>query len=255
MDRISHSFLEHSGILAFAHRGDQDSGPENTMAAFEGAARLGFQYIETDVHATSDGVLLAFHDPILDRLTDQRGRIDRLEWSSLRHVRVAGTEPIARLEEILGEFPDLRVNIEPKSDVAVELLINAISRTGAETRVCVGSFSDRRLRRFRAGLPRVCTSMGRTETTGARLYSIGFPLRPGGAACAQVPVRWKGIRIVDRRFIRAMKQRGLQTHVWTVNDPGEMHRLIDLGVDGLMTDRPAQLKAVLIARRQWQQAG
>ena len=101
----------------------------------------------------------------------------------------------------------------------------------------------------------LCTSMGRTETTGARLYSIGLPLRSGGAACAQVPVRWKGIRIVDRRFIRAMKQRGLQTHVWTVNDPGEMHRLIDLGVDGLMTDRPAQLKAVLIARGQWHQAG
>ena len=225
------------------------------MVAFEGAARLGFRYVETDVHATADGVLLAFHDPHLDRLTDQRGRIDRLEWSSLRHVRVAGTEPIARLEELLGEFPDLRVNIEPKSDVAVELLINTIRRTGAEMRVCVGSFSDRRLHRFRAALPRVCTSMGRTETTGARLYSIGLPLRSGGAACAQVPVRWKGIRIVDRRFIRAMKQRGLQTHVWTVNDPGEMHRLIDLGVDGLMTDRPAQLKAVLIARGQWHQAG
>jgi glycerophosphoryl diester phosphodiesterase len=170
-------------------------------------------------------------------------------------VRVAGTEPIARLEELLGEFPDLRVNIEPKSDVAVELLINTIRRTGAEMRVCVGSFSDRRLHRFRAVLPKVCTSMGRTETTGARLYSSGLPLRSGGAACAQVPVRWKGIRIVDRRFIRAMKQRGLQTHVWTVNDPGEMHRLIDLGVDGLMTDRPAQLKAVLIARGQWHQAG
>ena len=225
------------------------------MVAFEGAARLGFRYIETDVHATSDGVLLAFHDPILDRLTDQRGRIDRLEWSSLQHVRVAGTEPIARLEEIFGEFPDLRVNIEPKSDVAVGLLINAIRRTGAEPRVCVGSFSDRRLRQFRAGLPKVCTSMGRAETAGARLYSIGIPLRPGGAVCAQVPVRWKGIRIVDHRFIRAMKQRGLQTHVWTINDPGEMHRLIDLGVDGLMTDRPAQLKTVLIARGQWHQVG
>ena len=97
--------------------------------------------------------------------------------------------------------------------------------------------------------------MGRTETMVARLYSIGFSLRLGGAACAQVPVRWKGIRVVDRRVIRAMKQRGLQTHVWTVNAPGEMHRLIDLGVDGLMTDRPAQLKAVLIARDQWHQAG
>ena len=255
MTRLSHSFLEHSGVLAFAHRGDQDSGPENTMVAFEGAVRLGFRYIETDVHATADGVLLVFHDFVLDRLTNQRGRIDRLDWSNLRHARVAGTDPIPRLEELLEEFPDLRVNIEPKSNVAVDLLIDTIRRTRAEMRVCVGSFSDWRLNRVRAALPQVCTSMGRTETTSARLYSVGLPLRPGGASCAQVPVRWKGIRIVDQRFIRAMKQRKLQTHVWTVNDPDEMHRLIDLGVDGLMTDRPVQLKAVLIARGQWHHAG
>ena len=251
MTLISHSFLEHSGVLAFAHRGDQDSGPENTMTAFEGAVRLGFRYVETDVHATADGILLAFHDHLLDRLTDQRGRIDQLDWSSLRHARVAGTDRIPRLEELLGEFPDLRVNIEPKSDTAVELLIDTIRHTGAEMRVCVGSFSDRRLNQFRAALPQVCTSMGRRETTWARLHSIGLPFWHVGAACAQVPIRWKGIKIVDRRFIRAMKRRRLQTHVWTVNEPAEMNRLIDLGVDGLMTDRPAQLKEVLITRGQW----
>jgi glycerophosphoryl diester phosphodiesterase len=96
--------------------------------------------------------------------------------------------------------------------------------------------------------------MGRSETTSARLYSIGLPFASGHAACAQVPVTWKGIRVVDQRFVSAMKKRGLQTHVWTINEPAQMHHLLGLGVDGLMTDRPAILKAVLMERGQWNQA-
>ena len=82
MDHVRHPFLNHNGILAFAHRGDQESGPENTMIAFEGAVRLGFEYIETDVQATSDGVLVTFHDDNLERVTDQTGRIDQITWPS-----------------------------------------------------------------------------------------------------------------------------------------------------------------------------
>ncbi|MBO68590.1 MAG: glycerophosphodiester phosphodiesterase [Acidiferrobacteraceae bacterium] len=247
----AHAFLEHSGILAFAHRGDQDSAPENTASAFGAAVRLGFEYIETDVRATADGVLLIFHDQYLDRLADQSGRIDRMNWSELRHVRVAGTEPIPRLDEMLEAFPDIRFNIEPKSDRAVQLLVDIIQHTRAEQRVCVGSFSDQRLRLFRSALPDVCTSMGRTETTKARLYSMGLPLNLGSAACAQVPPQWRGISIVDRRFVEAMKKNDLQTHVWTVNDQKEMNRWINLGVEGLMTDKPAELKKILIARGLW----
>ncbi|MDP6932911.1 MAG: glycerophosphodiester phosphodiesterase [Myxococcota bacterium] len=246
-----HPFLQHDGILAFAHRGDQDSGPENTLVAFEGAVRLGFRYLETDLQSTRDGVLLVFHDARLDRVTDQQGRIDRLDWATVRRARVGGTEPIARFEELLGEFPQVRVNIDPKSDAAMELLVDAIRRTGSEGRVCVGCFSDRRLKRFRAALPGVCTSMGRSEATRARLHSLGWPLPPGGAACAQVPVGWHGLPLVDARFVAAMRQRGLQVHVWTVNEPEQMHRLLDLGVDGLMTDRPAVLKEVLAQRGLW----
>ena len=248
---VGYTFLEHSGLLAFAHRGDQESAPENTAAAFEAAARLGFEYIETDVQATADGVLVTFHDHSLDRLADHTGRIDDMTWSELRHVRVASTEPIPRLDEILGDFPDIRFNIEPKSDRAVQLLIDTIRYTGADQRVCVGSFSDHRLRLFRAALPCVCTSMGRVETAKARLCSIGLPLKMGLAACAQVPPEWRGIPIVDRSFIRTMKNHGLQTHVWTVNDQNEMNRWINLGVDGLMTDRPAELKKVLVMGGLW----
>ena len=249
----SHAFLEHTGVLAFAHRGDSEAAPENTAAAFESAVAQGFQYLETDVHCTSDGVLLAFHDDRLDRVTSDRGRIAALDYSVIARARVNGREPIPLLEELLAEFPLTRFNIDPKSDQAVEPLIEVIRNTRAQERVCIGSFSDKRLRHIRAALPGICTSMATFETTRARLASIGVPTGPLQAACAQVPVWWNGIKVVDGRFIRAMKARGLHTHVWTVNEREEMNRLLDLGVEGLMTDRPAVLKSVLRSRGQWHQ--
>ncbi len=250
----SHAFLEHSGILAFAHRGDHEAGPENTLAAFEGAVRQGFRYLETDVHCTRDGVLLAFHDDRLDRVTTERGVIAQMDYATVRRARVHGREPIPLLEELLGTFAETCFNIEPKSDAAVEPLVRVIKRAGAKERVCIGSFSGRRLKRVRAALPGACTSMAPLETTRARLASLALPMGTLQAACAQVPVWWHGIKVVDKRFIEGMKRRGLHTHVWTVNEASEMHRLLDLGVDGLMTDRPALLKSVLISRGQWHQS-
>lgn len=249
----SHAFLEHTGVLAFAHRGDSEAAPENTAAAFESAVAQGFQYLETDVHCTRDGVLLAFHDDRLDRVTSDRGRIAALDYSVIARARVHGREPIPLLEELLAAFPLTRFNIDPKSDKAVEPLIEVIRKTRAQERVCIGSFSDKRLRHIRAALPGICTSMATFETTRARLASIGVPTGALQAACAQVPVWWNGIKVVDHRFIRAMKARGLHTHVWTVNQREEMNRLLDLGVEGLMSDRPAVLKSVLRSRGQWHQ--
>ena len=249
----SHAFLEHGGVLAFAHRGDSEAAPENTAAAFESAVTQGYRYLETDVHCTRDGVLIAFHDDRLDRVTGERGIIRELNYPDVARARVMGREPIPLMEDLLGNFPDTRFNIDPKSDAAVGPLIEMIKRTQAHDRVCIGSFSDRRLCRVRSELPGVCTSMATLETTRARLSSIGLPIGSLRAACAQVPVTWNGIKVIDHRFVQAMKTRGLQTHVWTVNEPQEMHRLLDLGIDGLMTDRPAVLKEVLLARGQWHQ--
>ena len=246
-----HRFLDHGGILAFAHRGDGDAAPENTAAAFQSAVDMGFKYLETDVHCTRDGVLLAFHDDRLDRLTDARGHIAQLDYHQVNPARVKGLEPIPLMEELLGDFPNTRFNIDPKSDAAVAPLIDVIKRTGAADRVCIGSFSDRRLLQVRHALPGVCTSMATWETARARFATVGLPMGKFQAACAQVPVKWNGIRVIDRRFIQGMKNRGIETHVWTVNEEAEMHRLLDLGVRGIMTDRPALLKAVLIARGLW----
>lgn len=245
-------FLDHPGPLAFAHRGGAGDWPENTMPAFEGAASLGYRWVETDAHVTADGICLAFHDDRLDRVTDRTGIIAELPYREVRQARVDGREPIPLLEDLLGAFPDLRVNIDPKHDAAVDALVGVIERTGSIERVCVGSFSDARIARVRAALgPRLCTSLGPKATARLRGGSYGLPAKRFDGACAQVPHRYKGVTVVDRRFVQRAHQAGLQVHVWTIDDPAEMHELLDLGVDGIMTDRPSVLLEVLESRGAW----
>jgi glycerophosphoryl diester phosphodiesterase len=245
-------FLDWPGPIAFAHRGGASEAPENTMPAFEHAVRLGYRYIETDVHVTADGVLLAFHDDVLDRVTDGHGRVDALPWSVVREARVDGLEPIPLLEDLLGAFPEIRVNIDPKHDGAVPALVDVLKKCNAVDRVCIGAFSDRRLSRIRTLLgPAVCTSLGPQGIARLRSASYGVPVGRLPAPCAQVPTAARGVTLVDPRFIRAAQRRGIQIHVWTIDDRDEMVRLLDLGVDGIMTDRPAVLREVLEARGQW----
>jgi glycerophosphoryl diester phosphodiesterase len=245
-------FLDWPHPIAFAHRGGAGDWPENSMLAFEHAVGLGYRYVETDVHVTSDGVLVAFHDDGLDRVTDRAGVIAELPWAEVSAARIDGREPIVLLEDLLGAWPDLRVNIDPKHDRSVGPLVDVIERTAAHDRVCVGAFSDRRLARLRkltAG--RVCTAMGPADVARLRLASTGVPTGRFAAACAQVPTRAAGRALVDRRFVEAAHRRDVKVQVWTIDDADEMTRLLDLGVDGLMTDRPAILKEVLTARGQW----
>ena len=244
-------YLDHPGPIPFAHRGGASEHPENTMPAFEHAVGLGYRYLETDAHATADGVLLAFHDSVLDRVSDRAGVIAELPWDDVRQARVAGVG-IPRMEELLNAWPDVRVNIDLKHEEAVVPLVEVIERTGAHDRVCAASFSGKRLERFR-GLTggRVCTAIGPFDI--ARLRSAGFGLPPGRFAggCAQVPIRHGPLPIVDRRFVEGAHRHGLPVHVWTIDDPAEMGRLLDLGVDGIMTDRPSVLKEVLVRRGEW----
>jgi glycerophosphoryl diester phosphodiesterase len=245
-------FLDHPGPLAFAHRGGAGDWPENTMPAFEGAVALGFRYVETDAHVTADGIALAFHDDRLDRVTDRTGVIAELPYSEVRQARVDGREPIPLLEDLLAAFPEVRVNIDPKHDGAVDAVAAAIERTGSLDRVCVGSFSDARIARLQARLgPGLCTSLGPKAVARLRGGSLGLPAGNLGGACAQVPHKLKGVTLTDQRFVRRAHQLGLQVHVWTIDDPDEMHQLLDLGVDGIMTDRPAILRDVLRARGAW----
>ncbi|MBQ1000190.1 glycerophosphodiester phosphodiesterase [Streptomyces nigra] len=251
--RIRHPYLDHPGPLPFAHRGGAADGLENTALQFRRAVEQGYRYIETDVHTTRDGRLVAFHDATLDRVTDGAGRIADLPWAEVRQARVAGREPVPLFEELLETFPEVRWNVDLKAEPALHPFLELIERANAWDRVCVGSFSEARVvRAQRLAGPRLATSYGTRGVLNLRLRSWGVPaaLRRSAVA-AQVPEAQSGVRVVDHRFVRTAHARGLQVHVWTVNDPERMHRLLDLGVDGIMTDHIDTLRKVMEDRGVW----
>jgi glycerophosphoryl diester phosphodiesterase len=256
------AFLDHPGPIAFAHRGGALEAFENTWTSFTHARDLGYRYIETDVNASADGVVLTLHDPYLDRVTDQSGLVREMTWRQLSSIRLDGGhggEAIPRLDELLGAWPEMRWNLDAKHDSAVDPLVETLRRADAVERVCVTSFSDRRLTRIRRALgPGLCTAMGPAAVSSLRAISVlpqvlatpaAAPLGRFGAV--QVPLRQGWMPLVDRRFVAAAHGAGVQVHVWTIDDETTMARLLDLGVDGIMTDRPRVLKELLERRHAW----
>ena len=249
-------------FIAMAHRGGAllpaNLGIENTLAAFANATDLGYRYLETDVHVTADAALVAIHDDVLDRVSDSTGRVGEFSLDELASVRIGGREPIPTMAQLLSEFPGARFNIDLKEDAAVVPLARLLDAAEAGERVCVGSFSDARLRRFRdltGG--RIATSAG----PAAVAYTAVTPLLPRlvntPAAAFQVPVTHtlagREMRILTPRFIDTAHRRGMKVHVWDVDDAGQMRRLIALGVDGIITDAVDVLKDVLVGVGRWQQ--
>jgi len=251
-----HPFLRHATPIAFAHRGGASEAPENTMPAFQRAVDLGYIYLETDVHATADGVLLAFHDDDLSRTCGKDGLISELDYAEVKSARVNGLEPIPLLEDLLVAFPAAHINIDCKSDQALQPLINRLAKGDIFDRVCIGSFSDKRLNELRSRFGgRLCTSMGPRDVAKLRLGSwLNRERKFTNIHAAQVPTSQGGLTIVNQSFVRAAHDAEIQVHVWTIDDEAEMTRLLDLGVDGIMTDRPETLKKVLIERNAWRGA-
>nr|WP_179723084.1 glycerophosphodiester phosphodiesterase [Petropleomorpha daqingensis] len=238
-----------------AHRGGAIEHLENSMPAFEACVALGYRYLETDVRATADGVLVAFHDPGLERTTDRTGRIEQLSWAEVAEARIGGREPLVRLEDLLDAWPDVRFNLDIKAAGVLAPLVRLVRRMKVADRLCLASFSDARIAAARRLFgPAMCTSLGPRGVAALRLSS--YSPRAAGlvrmhAGCAQVPLQLGGRALVDERFVTAAHDRGLQVHVWTVDTEQEVDTLLDLGVDGIMTDRPAMLREVLEKRGQW----
>jgi glycerophosphoryl diester phosphodiesterase len=257
--RTGYPFLDDDGpVLAFAHRGGARHpdlpGLENTLAAFEHAVGLSYTYLETDVHITRDGVLVAFHDALLERLTDGTGRIEALDSAELAEIRVGTRERVPTLASLVDAFPDRRFNIDLKSDAAVAPLAAFVRDRALYDRVLVGSFSGRRIRRFRRLVgPRVATAASPGEVAAHLLLPppLARRLTRGAPAALQVPHRRGPLVVVTSRLVRRAHAAGLHVHVWTVDDPALMVALLDRGVDGLMTDRTDILRDVLQRRGTW----
>ncbi len=256
-------YLDHPGPLALAHRGVTRDAPENSMAAFAAAAELGYSYVETDVRATADGECVTIHDANLDRVirTTADDPVGTLTASRLH--RLVG-DAVPRLVDVLSAWPSLRLNVDVKSAAAVAPFVRAVEAAGAHDRVLVASFSDRRRRAVqrlvtRGGARRrlaaspgaaVSTALAAAVAARAPVAVVQGVLR--GVDCVQLPPRAAGRALVTRRLVAAVHATGRQVHVWTVDDPGEMEYLLDLGVDGVVTDRADTLRDVLRARGTWQ---
>ena len=248
-----------------AHRGFSLAGLENSLAAFRTAVELGFSHLETDVHTTSDGELLLFHDRTLDRVTDGHRRIRDLTADEVRRVGIGGTEPVPTFDELVAAFPGVRFNLDVKDWHSVPSVVAAIERHQIHDRVLIASFSDRRRRAVLKQLSRRTASSAGTLCNALFLvlgpllsvHGLGYPVRAvlqralRDVDALQVPVRYRAVPVVTPGFVRRAHELGLYVHVWTINDPAEMHRLFDLGVDGIVSDRADLLKEVLQGRGQW----
>lgn len=247
-----------SGPLAIAHRGGAGLAPENTMRAFQASYALGVRYLETDVRLTRDGTLIAFHDATLNRVTDGRGPVARATWQQLRTLQVDG-EPIVRLVDLLDAFPDARWTIDVKDDRSVRPLAELIVRSGAANRVCVAGAWDNSLAMLRRLVgAQLSTALGWQELCRmlARAHAGMSTQRSAvSGAFVHVPLRIGRLPVLRGRVLDRARSLGVRVIVWTVNDPPTMRRLLDEGVDGIITDRPDLLRDVLVERDQWTPPG
>ncbi len=246
--------------LVFAHRGGSEEAVENSVSAFNRIRDLGLRHIETDVQLTSDGEVVVIHDETLDRCYGQPGKVSDYTWEEIQQFRNEADEPMPRLVDVLDQFPDMYFNIDAKTDDVAEPLLEVIREADAWDRVLIASFSEKRLERVRSlADPGLSTSLGVTaivrlllaSETVSNAESWHVPGPRHGVTAAQVPEKNKGVRVVSPRFVATAHTAGLAVHVWTVNDREQMERLLDWGVDGIVTDRPSLLKEVLIERGQW----
>jgi len=263
---VRRPFMQHAAPLFFAHRGGSLLRPENTMPAFEHGMSFGADALELDIQQTRDGELVVIHDPTLDRTTSGSGPVASHSLDELRAIDAGyrftpdggATFPyrgqgvaIPTLRQVFERFPDTRINIDLKESTPDReaRLWALIQEFAAEDRICAGCFTHAALVRFRRLTGgRVATSASPREVRGFVLAALSHTtrwwLRPAYDAL-QVPDTYSSVRIVSRTTVEAAHRLGVDVHVWTVDDRGQMEALLALGVDGLMTDRPDILADVL----------
>lgn len=249
------SYGEESEPLAIAHRGGADLAPENTLAAFAMSTALGLRYLESDIRMTSDGVLVCFHDELLDRCTTGTGRIGAHTSAELRaHVRVGGTEPIPTLQEALEAFPDACFTVDLKDRAAIAPMARLLQRRDYAERVCVAGAWDGWLQLLASQAPHVRTALGWRSLVAlisASKAGVPPPASVVTGRFAHVPLRLGRLAVHSPALIRRAHRLGVRVVVWTVDDPRTMHELLDMGVDGIITDQPDLLRSVMISRGIW----
>ena len=266
---MSHPFLSLARPIVFGHRGASGERPENTLISFEHALAQGADVLETDVHLTRDGEVVALHDSDVERTTDGVGDVAALSWAELsqldaghRFEAADGSTPfrgrgvsVPRLEEVLARFPQARFNIELKRGDArlVGAVLDQLRRARREELSLLAAEQDDTMQLLRAAVrerdSRVALGASVADVLGFVRAAIERGTPPAGPMALQIPAEFLGRPLVTPELVSFAHAHGVQVHVWTVNEPAEMRRLIALGVDGLMSDYPGRLRAVVDATR------
>lgn len=246
MKEKSHPFFEGYNFLGFVHRGGAEEATENTLEAFQFSSDMGFTFMETDIQGTKDGEVVVFHDHDLNRMAGINKKIEDLTYKEVKEIELVSGGGIPSLNELLSSFPSLRFNIDFKTANTIVEGVEIIKEHNAIRRVCLASFSSSRLKKIRelAGSD-CCSSMGQLEIVYQLLKSINLPSPQVNGFCAQIPTSQWGVPIATKRFIDYAHKENKFVHVWTIDTELEMEKLIELGVDGLMTDRPSVLFKVM----------
>jgi glycerophosphoryl diester phosphodiesterase len=266
---VRHPFFELPTPIVIGHRGSSGEAPENTLPAFARALEQGAAILETDVHATADGVVVVYHDEVVDRTTDGAGAIAELPAAALRRLDAGyqfspdgGTSfpfrgrglRIATLAEAFEAFPEARFNIEIKRDdpALVEGTVAAVAAAGREKRTLLTAGSDAAMARLRRRLAETGLAVAVGASAGDVIRFVQAAVAGGAPPpepmALQIPTEFAGRPLVTRELVAFAHAHDVQVHVWTVNDPAEMRRLLDLGVDGIVSDYPSRVRDVIAAR-------
>ncbi len=265
---MHHPYFDLPTPLVIGHRGAAGEAPENTIEGFRRGVADGAAIVETDLHPTKDGALVLLHDDEVDRTTDGSGRISQLTLAQAQHLdaghrfaagdgtpwRGCGVR-IPTLAEAFEALPGVRFNIEIKETLpgTVERTLETIARAGREGLTLLAAEKDSTMAQIREAI----AQMGIPVATGACVGDVLRCVRaaldgappPPGAMALQIPADFAGRPLVTRELVAFAHAHGIQVHVWTINEPAEMRSLLDLGVDGLVSDHPARVRDVVAARR------
>ena len=231
-------YLDYDGLKVLAHRGGAEESFENTTESFEYSQLLGCEFIETDVQVSSDGIPYIFHDDDLKRILNKPVRFDSLSSNEIDDLSIFNSCKIPKLSDTLLRFPNLCFQIDFKTDEVVMPALDVINDMNVFDRVCIASFNSTRLQNVRSLYPDLCISMGPNEVFKTLLASLNLYNGEIPGDCLQIPMSYYGIKIVSKRFVDFVHSRGLKIMIWTINDIETFKYLIDLGVDGIITDKP-----------------
>lgn len=239
------TYLDYSGMAVLAHRGGSLESFENTIESFAYSQSIGCKFIETDVQVSADGIPYIFHDESIKRLLGSDIIFSSLSSSEIDELKLFDNHHIPTLESVLNLFPDLYFQIDLKTDLVAKPALKVIKENNAMHRVCIASFNSERLKQVNSDYPEICLSMGPIEVFKLLLSSFGLYKKEISGDCLQVPMYWYGIKVVTKRFINFIHSKNLKIMVWTINDIKTFEKLINLNVDGIITDKPKSLFKLL----------